>query len=132
MSNPSAAEQDNVPAQMPPRKRSTVALTPAIDVFENQDGITLLADMPGVSKDDLDIQVDADTLTIEGEIAVDLSQGMKASQIDVERSRYRRVFTLSKALDADQVSADLKHGVLTLRIPRAAHAQPRKVAVQAG
>ncbi len=57
---------------------------------------------------------------------------MEASHVDVDLSRYRRVFTLSKELDADKVSADLKHGVLTLRIPKAAHAQPRRIAVQAG
>ncbi len=50
---------------------------PAVDVFENQDGITLLADMPGVSKDKLDIQVEADTLTIEGEVALDLPQAWR-------------------------------------------------------
>ncbi|MEP6558208.1 MAG: Hsp20/alpha crystallin family protein [Burkholderiales bacterium] len=132
MSNPSAAEQDNVPAQMPSSRRSKVALTPAIDVFENQDGITLLADMPGVSKDDLDIQIEAHMLTIQGDVTLDQVQGTKASQIADERSHYRRVFTLSKALDADQVSAELNQGVLTLRIPKAAHAQPRKVVVQAG
>ena len=114
------------------KQRSPGALTPAVDVFENQDGITLLADMPGVSTDKLDIQVEADTLTIEGEVALDLPEGMAASHADVALSRYRRVFTLSKELDTDRVSADLKNGVLTLRIPKAAHAQPRKIAVQMG
>ncbi|MEO9103146.1 MAG: Hsp20/alpha crystallin family protein [Burkholderiaceae bacterium] len=132
MSNPSAAEQDNVPTQTPSTRSSKVVLTPAIDVFENQDGITLLADMPGVSKDDLDIQIEAHMLTIQGDVTLDLLQGTKVSQIAGERSHYRRVFTLSKALDADQVSAQLNQGVLTLRIPKAAHAQPRKVVVQAG
>lgn len=132
MSNPPAVKKDNAPSESTSRQRSAGALTPAVDVFENQDGITLLADMPGVSKDKLDIQVEADTLTIEGEVALDLPQGMEASHVDVELSRYRRVFTLSKELDADKMSADLKQGVLTLRIPRAAHAQPRKIAVQAG
>lgn len=133
MNNQPAAKKDNTPAQSPAVKpRSAGTLMPAVDVFENQHGITLLADMPGVSKDKLDIQVEADTLTIEGEVALDLPQDMEASHVDVELSRYRRVFTLSKELDADKVSADLKHGVLTLRIPKAAHAQPRRIAVQAG
>ena len=105
---------------------------PAVDVFENRDGITLLADLPGVPEDRLDIQIEADTLTIEGEIGLDVPQEIKAGHTDVGLSRYRRVFTLSKELDADQVSADLRNGVLTLRIPKAAHAQARKIAVQAG
>ena len=115
-----------------PVKRVDATLTPAVDVFENKQGITLLADLPGVSKDKLDIQVEADTLTIEGEIDLDVPQEVTAGHADVNLSRYRRVFTLSKELDAEKVSADLKDGVLTLRIPKAAHAQPRKIAVQAG
>ena len=80
----------------------------------------------------LDLHVEADTLTIEGEVALDMPSGVEPSYVDVGTSKYRRVFTLSKELDAEKVSADLKNGVLTLRIPKAAHAQPRKIEVAAG
>ena len=108
------------------------ALMPAVDVLEDKEGITLIADMPGVSKEQLDLQVEAETLTISGEVSLDMPQGMEASYADVGVSRYRRVFTLSKELDAENVSADLKNGVLTLKIPKAAHAQPRRIQVNAG
>ena len=124
-------QQTNGSAQAGRQRNQSAALMPAVDVFENKDGITLVADMPGVSKDKLELQVEADTLTIEGEVSLDLPEGMEANYADVGLSRYRRVFTLSKELDAEKVSADLKNGVLTLRIPKAAHAQPRRIAVQA-
>lgn len=128
-------QQQSQPQQPPQRQqpqRDAAALLPAVDVVETQDGITLHADMPGVSRDGLDIQVEAGSLTIEGEFSLDLPEGMQASYADVGLARYRRVFTLSKELDADKVSADLRNGVLTLRIPKAAHAQPRRIQVNAG
>jgi HSP20 family molecular chaperone IbpA len=101
-------------------------------VIENRDGITLYADLPGVTKDTLELHVEADALTIAGDVSLDLPQGMEASYADVGLSRYRRVFTLSKELDADKVSAELKQGVLTLHIPKAAHARPRRIEVAVG
>jgi HSP20 family protein len=106
------------------------ALLPAVDVIENGDGITLYADLPGVSKEKLNLQVEADTLTIEGELDLHTPAGMAASHVEVEVPRYRRVFTLSKELDSAKVSAEFRHGVLKLRIPKAAHAQPRKIEIK--
>ncbi|WP_068636939.1 Hsp20/alpha crystallin family protein [Thauera butanivorans] len=110
--------------------RTEPALLPAVDVIEDASGITLHADMPGVPKDNLSLQVEADTLTIEGTLALDLPEGMEASHAEVKLPRYRRVFTLSKELDTGKVSAEFRHGVLTLRIPKAEHAQPRRIEVQ--
>jgi HSP20 family protein len=109
--------------------RGEAALMPPVDVIEDAAGITLYADLPGVPKDKLTLQVEADTLTIEGEIALDMPEGMEATHAEVSLPRYRRVFTLSKELDAEKVAAEFKHGVLKLRIPKAEHAQPRKVEV---
>jgi HSP20 family molecular chaperone IbpA len=110
--------------------REEAALLPPVDVIEDAGGITLYADLPGVPKDKLSLQVEADTLTIEGEVALDVPEGMEASHAEVNLPRYRRVFTLSRELDAAQVKAEFKHGLLTLRIPKAAHAQPRRIEVQ--
>ena len=63
-------------------------------------------------------------------MALAVPQGMEASHAEVQVARYRRAFTLSKELDADKVTAEFNHGVLRLRIPKAEHAQPRKIAVQ--
>ncbi|MFN3544671.1 MAG: Hsp20/alpha crystallin family protein [Thiobacillus sp.] len=110
--------------------REEAALLPAVDVVEDAGGITLYADLPGVSKDKLNLQVEADTLTIEGEIALDVPEGMEAVHAEVSRPRYRRAFTLSKELDADKVGAEFQQGVLKLRIPKAEHAKPRRIDVK--
>lgn len=110
-----------------PAQRSDVALLPPVDVIEDGTGITLRADLPGVSKDNLKLQVEAETLTIEGEVSFAIPEGMEANYVEVSQPRYRRVFTLSKELDTGKVSAELKNGVLTLRIPKAERAQPRRI-----
>jgi len=112
------------------QQRNDAAMLPPVDVFEDATGITLKADLPGVPKDKLQVRVEADVLTIEGEISLPVPQGMEASHVELQLPRYRRSFTLSKELDADQVGAEYRHGVLTLRIPKAQHAQPRKIEVQ--
>lgn len=106
------------------------ALMPPVDVIEDGTGITLYADLPGVPKDKLNLQIEGDTLTIEGEIALSVPEGMAPSYAEVNLSRYRRVFTLSKELDPAKVSAELSNGVLALRIPKAEHAQPRRIEVR--
>lgn len=112
------------------RAAAESALMPPVDVFEDATGITLLADLPGVPKDRLHLQVEAETLTIEGEVALDVPEGMEATHAEVSLPRYRRVFTLSRELDTDQVSAEFRNGVLTLRIPKAQHAQPKRIEVE--
>ncbi|WP_194715683.1 Hsp20/alpha crystallin family protein [Noviherbaspirillum soli] len=106
------------------------ALLPPVDVVEDGNGITLYADLPGVSRENLSLHLETDSLTIEGKVALDVPQDMQSSHADVTLPRYRRVFTLSKELDAEQASAELKNGVLTLRIPKAQHAQPRRIEVK--
>ena len=106
------------------------ALMPPVDVFEDGAGITLLADLPGVPREKLNIQVEADTLTIEAEMDLATPPGIEANHAEVSLARYRRVFSLSKELDATQVAAELKNGVLSLRIPKAAHAQPRRIEIR--
>jgi len=114
----------------PATSRQEPALLPPVDVIEDATGITLYADLPGVPKDKLNLRVEGDQLGIEAEMVLALPQGMEPSHAEVTLSRYRRTFTLSKELDADKVSAELAQGVLRVRIPKAAHAQPRKVSVQ--
>lgn len=108
------------------------ALMPPVNVFEDAAGITLYADLPGVPKDKLNLQIEADTLTIEGEVSLDTPEGMEATHAEISLPRYRRVFTLSKELDSEKVSAELRNGVLKLRIPKAEHAQPRRIEVKVG
>jgi len=111
-------------------KRNGSALIPPVDVIEDSTGITLRADLPGVAKDKLTLHVESGTLTIEGEVGLALPENMEASYAEVGMPRFRRVFTLSKELDTDKVSAELRHGVLSLRIPKAEHAQPRRIDIK--
>lgn len=113
-------------------QQSQAFLLPAVDVMEDANGITLYSDMPGVSKDKLELHIEADTLTIEGEVDLNIPPSLDVSHIEVTLPRYRRAFTLSKELDVDQVNAKFDQGVLTLRIPKAQHAQPRQIQVQVG
>jgi len=116
--------------RQPDAERREPALLPPVDVVEDANGITLYADMPGVPKDRLVLRVEADTLSLEGEVVLPQTEGLAASHVEVQLPRYRRAFTLSKELDADKVSAEFAGGVLRVRIPKAEHAQPRRIAVQ--
>jgi HSP20 family molecular chaperone IbpA len=108
------------------------AVVPAVDVFEDASGITLLADMPGVPKDLLELKVEGESLLIEGSVWPRTPDGMEAIYAEVRVPRYRRSFALSRELDTTRIEANLKDGVLSLRIPKQAHAQPRRIAVTAG
>lgn len=110
--------------------RPEPALLPPVDVMEDSTGITLYADLPGVPKDKLHLRVEGDQLAIEADLGLAVPEGMTAGHAEVSLSRYRRTFTLSKELDADKVNAELSQGVLRVRIPKAEHAQPRKITVQ--
>jgi HSP20 family protein len=124
-------EQTNVTkaAESP---RNEPALMPPVDVVEDSAGITLYADIPGVPKDKLNLNVESDVLTIEGEIGLTTPPGLDANYAEVNLSRYRRVFTLSKELDPSNVTAELANGVLKLRIPKAEHAKPRRIEINVG
>ncbi|MDD3652294.1 Hsp20/alpha crystallin family protein [Immundisolibacter sp.] len=112
-------------------QRPQPALLPAVDVIEDAAGITLYADLPGVPRDKLDIRVEGDQLTIEGELQLPIAEGLEGTHAEVTLPLYRRVFNLSRELDTTKVAAELRDGVLTLRIPKAEHAQPRRIEVQA-
>ena len=110
--------------------RPEAALLPPVDVIEDASGITLLADLPGVPKENLNLQLEAGGLTIEGTVALNMPEGMESGHAEVRLPRYRRVFTLSKELDSEKTTAEFKNGVLKLRIPKAEHVQPRKIEVK--
>ena len=110
---------------------SDAALTPPVDVIKDSGGITLYADLPGVSGDKPGLHVAADTLTIDAETDISVPEGLSSSHTEVGLARFRRVFTLSKELDTAAITAELSQGVLKLRIPKAQHAQPRRIEIQA-
>jgi len=105
------------------------ALLPPVDVIEDGEGITVYADLPGVTKERLDVHIDGEVLVIEGDMGLEMPQAMEATHVEVSLPRYRRVFTLSRELDPERMSAELKQGVLKVRIHKAEHAKPRRIQV---
>lgn len=130
MNDTTAVTRNEQASRADPVTRNEAALMPPVDVIEDSTGITLRADLPGVPKDKLKLQVEAGTLTIEGEVGIAIPESMEATYVEVGVPRFRRVFTLSKELDTGKVSAEFKHGVLSLRIPKAEHAQPRRIDIK--
>ena len=117
-------------AQMQAKSENVPTLRPPVNVYEDADGITVEADMPGVSKDRLQLRVDKDQLLVEGDVEFIMPEGMEALHADVRATHYSRSFALSRELDSESIDASLKDGVLTLRIPKRAEVRPRKIEVR--
>ena len=109
-----------------------LVLRPPTDIFEDAEGITLQLDMPGVSRERLNVQADRQALVVEGNAEISMPEGMEALYAEVHSTLYRRSFTLSSELETDKIDANLKDGVLTLRIPKRAELRPRKIDIRVG
>jgi HSP20 family protein len=108
-------------------------VVPPVDVFENDHAITLLADLPGVAREQLNVRVDGDTLVLEATAATAAGpQEMELVYGELQCPAYRRQFTLSRELDSARIEAQLKDGVLRLTIPKAEDAKPRRIQVNVG
>ena len=103
-------------------------LVPAVDIFESDDHLTLVADMPGVEKQGLDINLEKGLLTISGEMS--LEDCGKSLLREFSTANYYRQFKISEHIDADKSSAELNNGVLTLTIPKAESAKPRRIEIR--
>jgi HSP20 family protein len=103
------------------------AIRPAVDIYETEQGLTMLADLPGVAKDGLSIDIDQGVLTLRGDVG-STGRGDSLHREFALGSYYRR-FTLPDELDFDKVTAELKDGVLTLTMPKAEAAKPRRIEV---
>jgi HSP20 family molecular chaperone IbpA len=106
------------------------AMLPAVNIVEDETGISLTADLPGVPKEKLTVRMEGENLLVEGEVVLDTPEGMGATYVEIRSPHYRRSFSLSRDLDPSKVDASYKDGVLRLRIPKAEHAQPRRITVQ--
>ena len=106
--------------------------SPAVDIFETDREITLLADMPGVGTKDLKIDLRDDTLTITGDVTPLEGTDEEDILVEYEVGSYYRQFTLSEVIDQNKIDAQLKDGVLRLALPKVEKATPRKITVKAG
>ena len=109
-----------------------VTLTPAVDIFEDAHAITLLADLPGVPREKLDIKVHDGSLTIEGESVVPVPPNLALSHAEVRAPYFSRRFAVSDDFETSKIEALLKDGVLKLTIPRRDEAKPRRIEVHVG
>lgn len=120
----SVKSSNSAPNTTPQETRS---LMPRVDVMEDAAGITILADVPGVSKENLELRLEGDALVMEGVMAPFAPGTLEPVYAEVALARYRRSFTLSRELDGSRTTASLKDGVLTLQIPKRADAKPRRI-----
>lgn len=110
--------------------RPGLVFTPDVDIFETDQALTLLADMPGVTSDSLTIDLRDDTLTITGETSPTKSPNEEPLLSEYETGTYYRQFSLSEIIDQKKIDAQLKNGVLRLTLPKVEKAAPRKITVR--
>lgn len=123
------SDETQQPSQSQAREPEHALLPPA-DIFEDADGISVVLDMPGVSKDRLHVKADGNGLVVEGDAQISMPEGMEAVYADIRATHYRRSFGLTSELDAERIEAGLKDGVLTLRIPKRAELKPRRIEIK--
>jgi HSP20 family protein len=102
---------------------------PATDIFETDEALTVILEMPGINKDKVDVKVENDVLQIEGWIDFSRYEGLQPVYTEYNIGNYARSFQLSSKIDQDRISAELRDGVMTLVLPKSEKAKPRKIAV---
>ena len=112
--------------------RAGLVFTPAVDIFENDKQIVLLADMPGVKAKGLNIDLRDNTLTLDGDVEPIETEGEENVLIEYGVGKYYRQFSLSEMIDQEKIDAKLTDGVLRLTLPKVEKAAPRTITVQAG
>ncbi|HHD64714.1 MAG TPA: Hsp20/alpha crystallin family protein [Desulfobulbaceae bacterium] len=104
---------------------------PAVDIFEDEEKVTVMAEMPGVKNTGVDVSLEDDVLTIRGNREEVTLEGRPLLQ-EYESGSYLRRFTVAETIDQDNIRAAMTNGLLKVELPKAAPAQPRKIEVQAG
>lgn len=112
--------------------RPGLVFTPSVDIFETEKEMTLLADMPGVKPEDLNIDLRDNVLTLEGDVAPFEGAEEEDLFVEYEIGKYHRQFNLSEVIDQSRIDASLNDGVLRLTLPKVEKATPRKITVSAG
>lgn len=113
------------------RIRNVKTFVPRVDIYENQDALYLIADMPGVDEKTVDIELEKNLLTIIGRVENGRIKDATMMYSEYETGDYERVFTLSDEIDRDKIVATVKNGVLRLELPKAEKVKPKKIAIQA-
>ncbi len=117
------------PAGEPGRSEPQVVFTPPIDIFETEDGLVLLADLPGVSGETLELQVQDNKLTLFGRVEPMIPEGARLMHQEYRVGHFLRSFILSDEVDHERITAKLNQGVLEVQLPRLKRSEPRRIHV---
>lgn len=113
---------------MPERRRQMPAVSPFVDIFENDNEILLQADMPGVDKKDITVGVDNGKLSLGGIRKVETTGSTQWEEF--ESVEYHRTFSVPQSIDVEKIRAELKDGVLCLHLPKSESARPRQIEIK--
>jgi len=102
---------------------------PSTDIYETEDALTVVMDMPGVEKKDITVGLENDRLRVEGQIDFSKYEGLEPVYTEFNVGHYARAFTLSSKIDQEKISAQVDDGVLTLTLPKVKEAQPRRITI---
>lgn len=106
------------------------AFLPTTDIYETEDALTVVLEMPGVDRDNIQVNVENGVLTVEGKINFGKYEGLQPIYSEYNIGPYRRSFRLSSRVDQDNIRAELRDGVVSLVLPKAAEAKPRRIEVK--
>ncbi len=124
-----AEQAETVPAE---RAEDRPVFTPYVDIYEDEEGLTLIADLPGVAPDAVDVHVEKEMLWIRGHVPEQTLDEGRVVYSEYANGDYERAFTISQAVDSSKIEASMKDGVLTVRLPKAEEAKERKIPVRSG
>jgi len=103
---------------------------PSADIYESQDSLTVILEMPGVEKDNVEVRIEDNVLSVEGRIDLSKYQGLLPLYTEYNIGHYARSFRLSDAIDQAKINAEVKDGVLSLKLPKAEKTKPRTIQVK--
>ena len=118
------------PSEREASERAVRTVAPRADIFETDTAFVILADMPGVGPDGVEVVADSRTLTVRGRVSRSPTNA-EPEHREFELADYHRAFTLTEDLDTDRISGTLRDGVLRVEIPKSARVQPKKIPVRA-
>ena len=110
----------------------TRAFLPIADIFETENALTVILEMPGVNKDDIDVSVENGLVTVEGKVNFGKYEGLQPIYSEYNIGPFRRSFRISSRIEQDKIGAEMRDGVITLTLPKAEEAKPRRIEVKSG
>ncbi|MFN3575949.1 MAG: Hsp20/alpha crystallin family protein [Tabrizicola sp.] len=130
MANEVTQTSDKTPAETPEPTTGGRIYRPLADIVETDAGVTLMLEMPGVAAEDVDVTLEKRVLTIRGKVRPTSPEKLQLAYAEYGEGDFERAFTLSEDFDPERIEASVSNGILTLTLPRAAEAQPKKIAVR--